>query len=750
MYQSFGITRRNLYLYLQIMINIYACRCPRCYWSSNVYVLLLQVQSPGSPSDPKKTRRKLPLVPPEEAEQSGSAAHTRSQSAPPSRSDAVNAEKEKLRKRLQEREAEKRQTDSTQDMNSRNSRPGRSLVDKQSQTQSRSQVVGTMSSGAGLVSTGTNTILDNRASNGNVLRKKPADSPKKKPPKPPPKPKIDFVNIYGLQVPSEVKSLKQRIKEEIQIATTSRRLQIDEREEIRLMERELADREGERRQRAAEQARLEAKIKEAKCKEKEREKELEKWRELDQQKKLEAEKLLSEQKTKFEARRRGGPPSASMAALRMSPQASPRRARHKRQNSDPMVAKFSPIEEVRDIENELSYKLGLEARRVASDVGRFSPQLSYTRRHLGAATQPSTSDVEHYAFRQAPLARSTLSRSSEVLSKYSLVERDPRLASSQSESDLLMSLTHSGPLAAYYDEEDWHVKEERKQILQMEIEKRKRALEENARLQSELRRLSESADLSHHEIDEARVRYQQHMRNKEHVPTGIIKPIDYDSELLEAEAYSQMEYAAYRDMLEQLEQERFASGAHAHSHPHAYNMDYMVPHDHTSNHNMDAIMALGPTGEYLMADMWTDVGHLPPAEHMAQSELYGYPVHSAAGGMMHPYATPPQRYPGMKESGMSGSVPGMGPSYTLHPSQEGGVQPPSHSETTSLGRTDSETSPPTDPTPAMPILDDVTLRSRSLLRDIGSRPLSDDMEKYFYAEGMGTVNSLLTLQECLV
>ena len=54
--------------------------------------------------------------------------------------------------------------------------------------------------------------------------------------------------------------------------------------------------------------------------------------------------------------------------------------------------------------------------------------------------------------------------------------------------------------------------------------------------------------------------------------------------------------------------------------------------------------------------------------------------------------------------------------------------------------TDTETSPPSDTTPAMPILDDVTKRSRSLLRSVGSRPLSDDMEKYFQAEG--TVENL--------
>ena len=50
--------------------------------------------------------------------------------------------------------------------------------------------------------------------------------------------------------------------------------------------------------------------------------------------------------------------------------------------------------------------------------------------------------------------------------------------------------------------------------------------------------------------------------------------------------------------------------------------------------------------------------------------------------------------------------------------------------------TDAETSTPqSDHTPAMPLLDDVTKRSRSLLRAVGSRPLSDDFDKYFQAEG---------------
>ena len=59
-------------------------------------------------------------------------------------------------------------------------------------------------------------------------------------------PKVEMVTIHGIQVPLAIKSLKQRIREELQIVTASRRLRLDEEEEVRRMEAELAEREKKR------------------------------------------------------------------------------------------------------------------------------------------------------------------------------------------------------------------------------------------------------------------------------------------------------------------------------------------------------------------------------------------------------------------------------------------------------------------------------------------------------------------------
>ena len=60
------------------------------------------------------------------------------------------------------------------------------------------------------------------------------------------KPQVEMVAFHGIQVPIEIKSLKQRIREELQIVTASRRLRLDEEEEVRRMEAEMAEREKKR------------------------------------------------------------------------------------------------------------------------------------------------------------------------------------------------------------------------------------------------------------------------------------------------------------------------------------------------------------------------------------------------------------------------------------------------------------------------------------------------------------------------
>ena len=79
-----------------------------------------------------------------------------------------------------------------------------------------------------------------------------------------------------------------------------------------------------------------------------------------------------------------------------------------------------------------------------------------------------------------------------------MIDRDPRLSASISETNLPMTGMPSRSRSPSYfsDEDDRRKKEQKKHALQMEIEKRKRALEENARLQYELRKLTEAADIT--------------------------------------------------------------------------------------------------------------------------------------------------------------------------------------------------------------------------------------------------------------
>ncbi len=610
----------------------------------------------------------------------------------------------------------------------------------------------------------------------------------------PAKKEEETVNIRGIVVPLDIKFLKQRIKEEVQIVTATRRLKIDELEEIRVMERELAEREKERKIKAEKEAVEYAKMKAEKERLK-REQEKQEALERKEQELAERERQLAEQKAAFERskldlRRKVNMPvsSATLATVRMSPQASPRRFRHKRQNSDPMVAKFSPIEEVRDIENDMQYKLGLEARRVTAELGRFSPQplrAAAGRRFGSISPPPRTAELEDIAFNQRRLYASPLSRSSEALTKYSLVERDTRLTNSQSESDI--SLTALRGRNYFPDADDKQRLEEKKYKLQMEIAKRRMNMEDNARLQHELRQLSESNSISQAEMELARARYQQYMRSR--VPTGIIKPIDYERELLDADEFFLPSYESY--LLEKIQQGQFhddypdfrspeymgypPQGAHpgyattdATGKPLQHDVTGMVPHWTGGDYDVMDYYSSAQDGRMVASpgDPYADV--YPPDFQQQQQQQQGDTLKSHRGGSsvvpglgagVYPYGIPTSSSAN-RDSGTSRAV-GPADPYALRldggepqdpqsvvapqmappvvPAPEG-VSDPAVPSNNHLLDTSTPNSEPLAPnrTPAMPILDDVTRRSRSLLRDIGSRPLSDDLEKYFHAQGIIT------------
>ena len=315
------------------------------------------------------------------------------------------------------------------------------------------------------------------------------------------------------------------------------------------------------------------------------------------------------------------------------------------------------------------------------------------------------------------------------------------------------------------DDDERRIKEEKRHQLQMEIQKRKQQIEENTRLQYELKKIAESGELSRQELEEVRGRYQQYIQaraqlprsNSESVmlPRGIIKPIDY--ELYDASSepalYTRQEYAAYRELMDKtIPKERyFPQPSYSATEYMAHRTD-RSPVGPIPRADLDALASGLEVGDYLLEEMYQDgAGRaVSPTTHYSKM-MEGLAREAHYQGLMnkHPHemAAALAAYGGYAMRGGPG-LSAVDLQYAHIPEYIDPLQLQHHHQQQlhyqlGLGYpdfspipTDAETlTPPSDVTPAMPILDDVTKRSRSLLRDIGSRPLSDDMEKYFLAEG---------------
>ena len=243
------------------------------------------------------------------------------------------------------------------------------------------------------------------------------------------------------------------------------------------------------------------------------------------------------------------------------------------------------------------------------------------------------------------------------------------------------------------------------------------------------------------------------------LPRGIIKPIDYETydATSEPALYSRQEYAAYREMLDRsVPKERYFPQPSYSANEYMAHRTDRPPVGQLPRADLDALAAGLEAGDYLLEEMYQDTGRLvsPTTQYGKLIEGLAQAAHyqSLVGKQPHEVAAALAAYGGYsagRDSGTSGAVtigdshypPGALPHY-IDPLQ---LQQRHHQQLLQYGlgypdyspiHTDAETiTPPSDVTPAMPILDDVTKRSRNLLRDIGSRPLSDDMEKYFLAEG---------------
>ncbi|KAK2184890.1 hypothetical protein NP493_249g05001 [Ridgeia piscesae] len=374
----------------------------------------------------------------------------------------------------------------------------------------------------------------------------------------------------------------------------------------------------------------------------------------------------------------------------VSPHALPsRRVKHKRQISDPVVTKFSPIEEDRDVEHAMNAKMRADFDTVRRPEVRH---VDATTRTVQTRNSPNVF-VTQISKKPIPSSKlsTSLSRSSEVLHDYSIVERDARLMNSQSESCLPVT---TPPQCRTPTFEERRKKERRKNELQQEIDKRKRQLEE-AMLMAEANNVEPEV----HDI------CFQHVRAADKAAAGIIKPIDYGpteqedyySDLVYSEpndeelSYSSTEYLAHKC-------ERYPRAT---SHGHGY-----VPVEFLSDSEYDIQCRSRHSNQNLL----TTVGSAP-------SPGCGYSAATHHAGMSGRLAANLSRPCDNDRFPVCGAVDQLADCEFA------------------ANLTDASTTPGSEAGPsAMPLLADVQHRSRTLVRNIGSRPLSDDLEKYYFAK----------------
>lgn len=318
-----------------------------------------------------------------------------------------------------------------------------------------------------------------------------------------------LINIYGIPCTEAMKCLKKKLQEELRRVTKDRKRKIEELEEIRALQMQIgalnldSDTYGRGRSFTGKRS----------------------------------TPYLHVDTHQHDSRKRGsGQSSSGQANTRTSPQVTPRRQRHKRQSSDPMISKFSPIKEDRDIETDFQSRSQSDTRGI--------------KYHTDDSSQSGVSDTE--STRSEPIResrhrkdKSSIERGNSLRGQtvviggsaerlqYSdyeqkRIERSHALSGSRSEQQL--SSTSRGNAAYYSDDNEMTIREEKKALLQYEIMKRKQQLEETARLKSELLKIARTRQPLAHSYDDVSSHYSSTPSAAGHrsVPKGIIKPIDDD------------------------------------------------------------------------------------------------------------------------------------------------------------------------------------------------------------------------------
>ena len=624
--------------------------------------------------------------------------------------------------------------------------------------------------------------IESKSDDVDISHQIPVAKARPKIPPKPPRTKIEtppppsVVCIYGVDVPKTFHSLQQRIKDEIKIVTATKRLRIDEAEEIRMMEAEMAERSRERKLRNQQEAERN-----------------ERQRLADRSAR---EMQASNGNTEAEhhqsvnifgqLEQRCGSKHPVSASVHMYAEQLP--LQHKRHTSDPLFDSFSMADEgqYEGVGDPFQYHTLPTSSRYFSDLPD-PKQIKLgtsvlTQKKVEAPSNRSSSCSSSSGGGRNVTGRGIKSRSSQVLhldDDTSDINANIFTGSRLASTSLPVMFGDENDCAMYgidvqIEENEKLRKQEKLQRLQIEIEKRRKHLQEmiaihDAQIKRDelfLAKLEASERYTKVVSPQKVVPHQKVVPPQKMHDERLIKPIDYQ---INPEMYfvkpNQLGAASVNlplqksFMAEHLNSDLFAD-------------DYVFSsHEYLAHKTVQAIQNVkttprstedgGQEEEFYCDDYQkqSEQSEKQQQQPMPQSSYY-VPIEKDGGTTNIRYSESedslmycPATYGSSRDSGVSSSMTGTD-TYPLKSDREL-TPPPSYDDLRIVGepgcgggevgsrRAGRQKYRPAeygnsvlkDITPAMPILDDVTSRSRNLLRDIGSRPLSDDFEKYFRVEG---------------
>ncbi|WAR25534.1 PCLO-like protein, partial [Mya arenaria] len=429
-----------------------------------------------------------------------------------------------------------------------------------------------------------------------------------------------MISIYGEPITNAMKGLKRRLQDELRRVTEGRRRKIDEFEELRVLKIQLGEL------------------------------------------KIGASNKSNSTSSSSNGKKRNSSNS------RTSPQMINRRARHKRQSSDPMVSKFSPIKEDKDIESEIQIAhkddSSKGSRTDDSSLSGVSDSDS-TRSEPVKGTSNLVKKMKPSDYAKMFYNQNAQTHSQEILDKCKDTNNSPQLITSHSD----------GNLPNNAEDEETRIREEKRRELQFEIEKRKKQIaEREAKLKEARYNVGVTTKQLTQSCDEISTRMNIPPYHPRPIPTGIIKPIDDDGDSFPDNStfqnqanYSSTEYLAHKQ--EEFLRQRL-EGFSSFSSPFLYSADF------------------GEKSAFVPQPLRTNL------------DSYSYSTGNVNVGKD-------------KVICASATLPNI---------------PMSKADLENNNRpvSDTESSPPCESTPAMPLLSDVKARSRKIIHDIGagSRPVS--------------------------